>query len=53
MVALEALTETVLPHRLQGIGLRGRHVDEDPPHRGRGHLALKTNESMFRELLLL
>lgn len=48
----EALTETVLPHRLQGIGFRGRHVDEDRPDRRRDHLALTTNESILRELLI-
>lgn len=51
-LGLQALTETVLAHRLQGIGLRGRHVNEDGPDRRRGHLALRTNESILRELLI-
>lgn len=51
-LALEAHTETVLPHRLQGIGFRGRQIDKDRPDRCRGHLALKTfNDSTFQELL--
>lgn len=47
----ETLTEAVLSHRLQGVGLRDRHIHHDRTHRGGRHLALKT--SVFRELHLL
>lgn len=46
---LKALTEAVLPHRLQGIGFRGWQVNEDRPDRRRGHLALKANECKFQK----